>query len=244
MPFSETPFPATTLTPFPKTIHIPALGELKTNTAPAEKPEQRPAFKLGVTVTLVVAGLVLCAGGVFGWKQFSTRKSPGRDTPTATGARPGLPASNGNSPSTLSSASGATGLQTSVATPPAANPASVKGDDGAINLDLDRPARINPPASGELPANSSLPIATTVTANTGVPVAIISASPEFLAFVATVKISGVFQGTNSRAFMNGRLTRLGESIDTKLGVLFEGIDAEKKLIIFKDASGAIATRKY
>ena len=70
------------------------------------------------------------------------------------------------------------------------------------------------------------------------------ASAEFRSFVANAKISGVFQGTPPRMFINGRLARAGEKVDEGLGIIFETIDVPKKLVIFKDESGAIVTRKY
>jgi len=61
--------------------------------------------------------------------------------------------------------------------------------------------------------------------------------------VANATVSGVFQGSPSRALINGRLTHEGETIDEGLGVQFEGIDADKRLLMFKDSSGATVARK-
>jgi len=71
------------------------------------------------------------------------------------------------------------------------------------------------------------------------------ATPAFRSFVANAKVSGagIMQGT-PRAFINDRLTRGGEMVDPGLGVTFETIDAERRLLIFKDRSGAIVSRKY
>ncbi len=70
------------------------------------------------------------------------------------------------------------------------------------------------------------------------------ASPAFRSFVANAKVSGVFQGTPPRAFINGRLVRAGETVDGGLGVEFNGLDADKKQLIFKDKAGATVFRKY
>ncbi len=70
------------------------------------------------------------------------------------------------------------------------------------------------------------------------------ASPAFRSFVADAKISGVFQGTPPRAFINGRLVRLGEVVDSLLGVRFDSIDPKTKNIVFKDSTGATVARRY
>jgi hypothetical protein len=82
-----------------------------------------------------------------------------------------------------------------------------------------------------------------ITATTEVEVAA-EASAAFRSFVANAKIGGVFQGNPPRALVNGRTTRAGETVDGGLGIMFDGIDAERKLIIFKDKSGATVARKY
>lgn len=70
------------------------------------------------------------------------------------------------------------------------------------------------------------------------------ASAAFKRFVADARIAGVFQGSIPRAHINGRVVRVGEIIDKTLGIIFVGIDAEKKIILFKDTSGATASRRY
>jgi len=75
-------------------------------------------------------------------------------------------------------------------------------------------------------------------------VAASSASPEFRAFVANASIGGVFQGKPSKALINGKITREGQAVDTDLGIIFDRIDAEKKVIYFKDASGAEVSKNY
>lgn len=70
------------------------------------------------------------------------------------------------------------------------------------------------------------------------------ASPEFRTFVANARVSGVFQGAPPRAMINGKLTRVGETTEPTLGVIFEGLDTEKKQLIFRDRSGAIISRRY
>jgi hypothetical protein len=71
-----------------------------------------------------------------------------------------------------------------------------------------------------------------------------AASADFRAFVANATIGGVFQGTPSRALINGRIIREGQVVDDTLGITFERIDADKKVIYFKDATGAEVSRDY
>ena len=40
------------------------------------------------------------------------------------------------------------------------------------------------------------------------------------------------------------MAREGETVDSGLGIVFDGVDAERKLLIFKDKSGATVSRKY
>ena len=165
-------------------------------------------------ITLVAVALVVCAGGFFAWKQFTKSPASASQTPAVTTTQTTVAVPAGGDGDTQAA--------------PAPSSEGVKIDAGS--------AEVNPPTAAETVVHLSPPA--------DIPVPPVSASPEFRAFVATVKISGVFQGTNGRAFINGRLTRLGDLVDSQLGIRFEGIDAEKKLLIFKDASVATTARKY
>jgi len=70
------------------------------------------------------------------------------------------------------------------------------------------------------------------------------ASVAFRIFVANAKVNGVFQGNPPRAFINGRMYREGEVVDSALGITFQGIKADLKQIIFKDRTESIVTRRY
>lgn len=71
-----------------------------------------------------------------------------------------------------------------------------------------------------------------------------AASADFRAFVANADIGGVFQGTPSRALINGRIIREGQVVDDTLGITFERIDSVNKVIYFKDTTGAEVSRNY
>jgi hypothetical protein len=251
------PFPVVasspTTAPIPKPVHLRAPASTPEKTAEVsavEKPEQRPAFKAGVAIALAVVGLALCIGGFFAWKHFSKpAAAPASTKPISTPAA--SPVDPGTAPTAVTPAKpveSPTPKNSSPSTPrEAANEEPVK-----LNLDQpsaeEQPAPTAPTPAAKAFSNTSAPISTTlapgVVAKTGVTISNSGASPEFRAFVANAKISGVFQGENARAFINGRVLRVGELVDGKLGITFESIDAERKQIVFKDRSGAIATRKY
>lgn len=70
------------------------------------------------------------------------------------------------------------------------------------------------------------------------------AAPEFRAFVVGARISGIFQGNPARAVINGKLSRAGEVVEPGLGITFEGLDAGRKSLVFKDRTGATVTRRF
>jgi len=70
------------------------------------------------------------------------------------------------------------------------------------------------------------------------------ASPAFRSWVAGATISGVFQGSNPRAQINGRVVSQGQVIDEALGIVFDGINADAREIRFRDGSGATVSRPY
>jgi len=71
-----------------------------------------------------------------------------------------------------------------------------------------------------------------------------AASSAFRNFVANASIGGVFQGTPSRALINGSIMREGQVVESSLGIAFERIDADKKVIYFKDSTGAEVSKNY
>ena len=93
-------------------------------------------------------------------------------------------------------------------------------------------------------ASATSELAPGITVTTDSVEAVPDANAAFRTFVANAKISGVFQGSPPRAFINGRLIRAGETIDAALGIRFESVDQSTKNIIFKDTSGATVSRHY
>ena len=64
------------------------------------------------------------------------------------------------------------------------------------------------------------------------------ASPEFIHFAEVMKVSGVFQGTPSKAMLNGRMFRASAVIDADLGVIFVDVDGAQKRLLLRDKTGA------
>lgn len=106
------------------------------------------------------------------------------------------------------------------------------------------PAGSAAPAAARAQATGQSSVTKSVTASTPLGDAGSEASAEFRSFVANAKVSGVFQGAPSRAFINGRMIRTGETVDATLGIVFEGVDATKRHLLFKDKTGAIVARRY
>ncbi|MCC5023986.1 MAG: hypothetical protein J6386_14905 [Candidatus Synoicihabitans palmerolidicus] len=69
-------------------------------------------------------------------------------------------------------------------------------------------------------------------------------SMEFQDWVSAARISGVREGQSPRAFINSILVRQGDTIDLQLGIVFQGVDANRNLVILRDASGAVVGKKY
>ncbi|HTO03896.1 MAG TPA: hypothetical protein VL069_09355 [Opitutus sp.] len=70
------------------------------------------------------------------------------------------------------------------------------------------------------------------------------AAPAFRAWVAQVRISGVFQGTPARVLINGKTIPAGEVVDEALGIVFDGVDPQTKTLVFRDSTGATVARKF
>jgi hypothetical protein len=71
-----------------------------------------------------------------------------------------------------------------------------------------------------------------------------AASAAFRTFVASASIGGVFQGTPARALINGAIVREGQIVESSLAIQFERIDSDRKVIYFRDSSGAEVSKDY
>lgn len=126
-------------------------------------------------------------------------------------------------------------------------------DAGATPDIANQPASPAASATGKLAPAAAAPSMQSVTAMTSLAPglaattevnAVVEASAAFRTFVANAKISGVFQGSPARAFINGRLARAGDVVEPTLGITFEGVDSSRYQLVFRDRTGAIVARKY
>lgn len=69
-----------------------------------------------------------------------------------------------------------------------------------------------------------------------------TASAAFRTFVANLSVKGVVGGSSPKALINGRLIRVGDVVDSNLGITFAGVSDNQ--LVFKDHSGATVMRRY
>ena len=101
---------------------------------------------------------------------------------------------------------------------------------------LPKPKEIAPPTQVKLGGG----IVITSTSPEGAPVA----SQPFLFWVVNLNISGVFQAIRrARPDEQPRLVYEGQEVSAPLGITFDHLEPAKKLIVFRDKSGAIVTRQ-
>ena len=70
------------------------------------------------------------------------------------------------------------------------------------------------------------------------------ATTSFLYWVVNQNISGVFQNTPHRILLDKHLVYEGQEVSPGLGVTFDHLELDKKLIVFRDKTGAFVTRSY
>jgi hypothetical protein len=201
-----------------------------------------------------LAALILLGAGYFGWKYLLPAKSATAPTPTVKSSPPTPAAVPPSDPSPTPSetlnklahapANAINQAQEAIATRRASGQARI--DAASIGEDLpDRPATSadSGKAGGRAPATTTTTIAPNVTATTAMEAAPEATAP-FRSFVANAKVSGVFQGTPSRAVINGKLTRAGDVVEPGLGITFTGIDSDRRHLVFKDRTGATVSRRF
>jgi len=113
---------------------------------------------------------------------------------------------------------------------------------GPSKLEVVPPVDTGPAA--RVDSTATIEISPGVMATTESVKAVPNASSSFRTFVASARISGVYQGTPQRAFINGRLVRAGEMIDSSQEIYFDSVDLANRSIIFKDSIGATVSRRY
>jgi hypothetical protein len=216
----------------------------------------------------VAAVIVLSAAGFFAYRSFlaptppppppkakapaAPAKAPVAKTPTAPAptAAPAKPATPSETLNKLAQVPGkaVTKAKEAIAAREASGQGKVQpvldGQDLANKPAAGTPVEAAPAPAAPKPATAKTSVGRGMQATTQLEMAALDASAEFRSFVANAKVSGVFQGTPARAMINGRLVRAGELVDAGLGIRFEGVDPEKRHLIFKDKAGALVARKY
>ena len=238
--------------PFPPPKVPPLAGAATSGPSAPPIAVPRKSSKLPV---IGLAAVILLGGAYFGWKYFMPAKADATPA-TVKSTPPPAPAPKSDPAPTPSDtlnklahapANAINQAQDAIATRRASGQARI--DAASIGEDLpDRPA--TPPAAASTPKAPAAPAATTattiapnVTATTSLEAAPEASAP-FRSFVANAQVSGVFQGTPARAVINGKLTRAGDIVDPGLGILFNGIDSERRQLVFKDKTGATVSRRF
>lgn len=224
----------------------------------------KPRRKRGVPKVAIfgAAAVVVLAGGFFAWQKFMsppppppappTVKKPAvtATTPPATPAAPAATPTPGPTPSDTLNAIAKAPVN---AVNKAQNAVAVRNASGQLQVDPSEDLANKPAAPAAAPKASPAvaPKASVAVTNVApgvsatIPVdAAAEASPAFRSFVANAKIGSVVGGSEPKMILNGRLARGGEVVDFGLGVTFDRVDDEKRLLIFKDKSGATVTRRY
>lgn len=255
---SRSPIPGYTAPPFPKgartkvPFNVPHLKApvdgpaLASEPAAAKAPRKRGGL-IAAAVSLVVFGVC----GYFAWQHFmapaAPSAAPAAAQPSAATLAPAnaAPASGPTPSDTLNKIAAMPGNAIQKAQDAlAARRANGQGRVDALASGDDVPAKkaaAEPAKSGT--ATAMTQVAPNLTATTELEAGP-QASPAFVAWSVNIKVNGVFQGSPARAMINGRLTRTGETVEPMLGIVFDSVDAERKLLIFRDAIGAKVSRKY
>lgn len=271
-PFPVVAPPATgkTTPPIP---HINVTSEEPVEEAkPPKKLERRRASKMGVAGAGLVGVFVLAFAVYYVWTNFISPPPP-PPPPVAAKPKPVAPAPAAV-PAPAAATTATPPVTSSIATKPAAplTPSDTlnalakapvnainKAQDAVAARDASGQSRIDAmntaidpaatatkaavaPAKPPVTANATLAPGVSATA-TDVDV-MTEAVPAFRTFVANAKITGVIAGTPGKIILNGRLARAGDMVEPALGVTFEGIDGDRKLLVFRDKSGAVVTKKY
>lgn len=125
---------------------------------------------------------------------------------------------------------------------------AARRQSGQANIDAivagQEPPAKAPPAAVKPAVNASASLAPGISATTSDVEAVAESTPAFRAYVANAKVTSVIGGPSPKIFINNRMIRAGEVADAGLGITFDTIDPEKKLLIFKDKTGAVVTKRY
>lgn len=189
--------------------------------APRQRPEDSKVFRWGVRLFFLIGiGLAVCFAWV-GWSFVKERYGFGSSSAAPAPAAPATAQGSASLPKKAIDRAKETVAAVNAVqagAPPEAAPATT----GAASL---------PPAKGSAPSRGKTLAASAIQVS-------------FEDFVSRLKVSGVAGGSKARALIDGTMCYPGQVMDERLGIVFEAIDHEKHLLIFRDRTGAKATVKY
>jgi len=70
------------------------------------------------------------------------------------------------------------------------------------------------------------------------------AHPDVIRWVEEARVAGVTVGNPPRALINGRLVRGGALVDPTHGIVFLGLDAERRVLVFRSSAGDVVRLEY
>ena len=70
------------------------------------------------------------------------------------------------------------------------------------------------------------------------------AHPDVIRWVEEARVSGVTVGNPPRALINGRLVRGGALVDPQHGIVFLGLDADRRVLVFRSSGGDVVRLEY
>lgn len=74
--------------------------------------------------------------------------------------------------------------------------------------------------------------------------ALAAPSEEFQAFVQSIRIDGVFNGTPQKIYVNKTVYRVGAVLNAALGVKLVAVDFVGKVVIFEDKAGERLMKEF
>jgi hypothetical protein len=199
------------------------VGEAGAPPAPPVRAGRKRVLVLGGALAGVLA---LGVGGFFAFSYFTTPEPPPLPKKAAPAAKAPAPV------------------------PPAAAPASGPIAQTKATLAPVNGARAD--ATNEVVAASAAPSGPAPTAAAPTTAAALTpaapsgpppANPAFREWVKTLKISGVRGGSTPRVFIERTAYGPGDLVNPALGITFEGYDAERRVLLFKDKTGATVERR-
>ncbi|MCW5550034.1 MAG: hypothetical protein KIT44_13810 [Opitutaceae bacterium] len=225
-------------------------------------PVKRPpppavALKKKLQILGGVAAVLLVGGGLyFGWQLYGPKPTPPpAPTPKTTAGNPPPAVTPSETLNQIAAAPGALIEKAQDAIAARRDREQERIDAAATGEDVPERRFLDTPLPGQLGGKPAEPQATateeqiapgvraTTWASPAQVTSTTQASQEFRNFVAGLTVSGVFWGTPARALINGRTYRAGETIDQAQGIVFVEADNEAKVLVFRDRTGAIVTRK-